>query len=42
VIARLFTGLTRGEWAAFAGCLTAGTLIYAVAAGRRASLAGAT
>jgi len=35
VILWLLTGLTRGEWLAFAACLAAGTLIYLAARRRR-------
>ena len=35
VILWLLTGLTRGEWLAFAACLAAGTLVYFVTQGRR-------
>jgi hypothetical protein len=39
VIAWLFTGVTAGEWVAFAAVLAAGSLIYMLDGGRRARLA---
>ena len=41
VIAWLFTGVTAGEWAAFAAVIVVGSLIYAVSWTRRARLAAA-
>jgi amino acid transporter len=41
VIAWLFTGVTPGEWAAFAAVLVAGSLIYALSSGRRTTVVAA-
>ena len=38
-IAWLFTGVTAGEWMAFAAVLAAGSLIYAIGGARRLGLA---
>jgi amino acid transporter len=35
----LLTGLTRGEWLAFAGCIAAGSIVYAATGRRRALVA---
>jgi amino acid transporter len=42
VIVWLLTGLTRGEWLAFAASVTAGTLVYLARRGRRAQAAVST
>jgi len=41
VIAWLFTGVTAGEWAAFAAVLAVGSLIYGLGSRRRAGVAAA-